>query len=53
MEITKDFILSEISELEQEVQKANSFLLQAQAAINVYKMLINRLDTEDATKEIS
>ena len=47
MEITKDFLLSEISDLEQESQKANTFLIQAQATITAYKMLINRLEAED------
>ena len=53
MEITKDFLLSEISDLEQESQKANTFLIQAQATITAYKMLINRLDTAEPKKEDS
>ena len=52
MEITKEFLLSEISDLEQESQKANTFLIQAQATISAYKMLINRLEHQDATQEI-
>ena len=52
MEITKDFLLSEISDLEQELQKANTFVIQAQATISAYRMLINRLESQDATQEI-
>ena len=52
MEITKEFLLSEISDLEQELQKANTFVIQAQATISAYRMLVNRLDTQDATQEI-
>lgn len=51
MEITKEFLLSEISDLEQEAQKANNFLLQAQATISAYRMLINRLDATEETGE--
>ena len=51
MEITKEFLLSEISDLEQESQKANTFLIQAQATISAYKMLINRLDVQDGESE--
>ena len=51
MEITKEFLLSEISDLEQESQKANTFLIQAQATISAYKMLINRLEAPDETGE--
>ena len=47
MEITKEFLLSEISDLEQESQKANTFLIQAQATISAYKMLINRLEAPE------
>ena len=44
MQINKEFLTSEISALENESQKANTFLIQAQATISAYKMLINRLD---------
>jgi hypothetical protein len=44
MQINKEFLLSEISDLENESQKANTFLIQAQATISAYKMLIDRLD---------
>jgi hypothetical protein len=47
MQITKEFLESEISELETEAQKAQTFLTQAQATIQAYKMLINRLDAPE------
>ena len=47
MEITKEFLESEIRELEIEAQKAQNFLVQAQGTIQAYKMLINRLDAPE------
>jgi hypothetical protein len=44
MQINKEFLQLEISALENESQKANTFLIQAQATISAYKMLIDRLD---------
>ena len=52
MVITKEFLQSEISDLEQESQKANAFLIQAQATISAYKMLINKLNKPETTEEI-
>ena len=47
MQITKEFLESEIRDLETEATKANAFLIQAQATIQAYKMLINRLDAPE------
>jgi hypothetical protein len=47
MQITKEFLETEIRDLEHEVQKANAFLLQAQATVQAYKMLIGRLETPE------
>jgi hypothetical protein len=47
MEITKEFILAEIGDLEQEAQKANAFLLKAQGAIEAYRVLLKRLETPE------
>ena len=47
MQITKEFLESEIRDLETEASKANAFLIQAQATIQAYKMLINRLDAPE------
>lgn len=52
MQITKEFLESEIRDLEQEANKAQTFLIQAQATIAAYKMLINRLNApEEEQKE--
>ena len=47
MQITKEFLEAEIRELEVEAQKAQTFLIQAQATIAAYKMLINRLEAPE------
>ena len=47
MQITKEFLLSEIGDLEQELAKAQTFMAQAQATIAAYEMLIRRLDTPE------
>ena len=47
MQITKEFLESEVRDLETEAQKAQTFLAQAQATIQAYKMLINRLDAPE------
>jgi hypothetical protein len=49
MQISKEFLLSEISELENESQKAQTFLIQAQATISAYKMLINKIDEPESS----
>jgi hypothetical protein len=47
MQITKEFLESEIRDLETESQKAQTFVLQAQATISAYKMLVSRLDSPE------
>jgi len=51
MQITKEFLESEIRDLETEAQKAQIFLTQAQATIQAYKMLINRLDAPEPEQQ--
>ena len=51
MQITKEFLESEIRDLETEAQKAKTFLVQAQATIQAYKMLINRLDAPELEQQ--
>jgi hypothetical protein len=51
MQITKEFLESEIRDLEQELVKAQTFLIQVQATITAYKMLINRLDAPEPETE--
>lgn len=47
MQITKEFLESEIADLEREIQKAQAFMLKAQGTIEAYKMLINRLEAPE------
>ena len=51
MQITKDFLESEIRDLEQETQKAQAFILKAQGTIEAYRMLINRLEAPEPEQE--
>ena len=51
MQITKEFLETEIRSLETESQKANTFLIQAQATVQAYKMLINRLDAPEPEQQ--
>lgn len=51
MQITKEFLQAEIQELERESQKAQTFLVQAQATVSAYRMLINRLDAPEQEQE--
>jgi hypothetical protein len=51
MQITKEFLESEIRDLETEAQKAQTFFIQAQATIQAYKMLINRLDAPEPEQQ--
>lgn len=44
MQITKEFLIGEIAELEQELQKASTFVIQAQATISAYQMLLRRIE---------
>ena len=43
MQINKEFLETEIAELQREMGKAQTFLVQAQATIAAYQMLINRM----------
>ena len=51
MQITKEFLETEIRDLETEAQKAQIFLAQAQATIQAYKMLINRLEAPEPEQQ--
>jgi hypothetical protein len=51
MQITKEFLESEIVDLEREMQKAQTFAIQAQATIAAYKMLINRLEAPETESQ--
>lgn len=47
MEISREFIQTEISQVEQEVVKARTFLIQAETSLAIYQMLLARLDQPD------
>lgn len=49
MQITKEFLQTEIQSLEQEIGKAQAFLTQAQAVLSAYQMLIRKLDEPEPT----
>ena len=51
MQITKEFLLCEIESLEQEMQKAQAFIIKAQGTIEAYKMLINRINAPEIGEE--
>jgi hypothetical protein len=44
MQITKEFLIGEIADLDRELQKASTFVVQAQATISAYQMLLRRLE---------
>lgn len=47
MEISKEFILSEMEQVQLELQKAQVFVIQAETTLAIYKMLLERLDRQD------
>ena len=49
MQINKEFLVAEIESLEFEANKAQTFLIQAQATITAYKMLINKIDEPESS----
>jgi|DEB0MinimDraft_12_1074336.scaffolds.fasta_scaffold198475_2 hypothetical protein len=51
MEITKDFLLSEIKRLEAERNQASSFVTASQGAIDAYTALVERLDVKEEQGE--
>ena len=53
MQITKEFLEAEIKSLEQELNKAQVFIVQAQATISAYKMLLNRLEAPEENQDVN
>ena len=51
MQITENYLVSEIGDLEREVEKAQVFIIKAQATVTAYKMLVQRLNTPEEAKE--
>jgi len=48
MQITKEFLVAEIRDLETELRKAEVFMFKAQGTIEAYRMLINRLEVPES-----
>jgi hypothetical protein len=46
MEITREFIQAEMDEVQRELQKAQTFVVQAETSLAIYRMLLARLDQE-------
>ena len=46
MAVTKEFLQQEILSLEQEINKAQTFLIQAQAVLDSYRMLVAKCDEQ-------
>ena len=44
MAVTKEFLQREILSLESEISKAQTFLIQAQAVLDSYRMLVSKYD---------
>jgi hypothetical protein len=47
MELTKEFLLTEIGSLKSELEKAKAFILTAQGAITAYQVAIGRIDAPE------
>lgn len=51
MEISREFIQGEIDQVQQTVEKAKTFLIQAEASLAIFQMLLDRLDQSDEVVE--
>jgi hypothetical protein len=49
--ITKEFLETELQELESEVKKAEVFLIRAQAVSGAYKMLLAKFEDSSVVEE--
>lgn len=47
MEISREFIEAEINEVQQELAKAKTFVIQAETSLAIYQMLLMRLSKSD------
>ena len=51
MVITQEFLQAEIADINREVEKAKTFLIQADAAISAYRVLIAKLIEPEPEKK--
>ncbi len=47
MEISREFIQAEMDEVQRELIKAQTFVVQAETSLAIYRMLLVRLDQPD------
>lgn len=47
MEISREFIQAEMDEVQRELIKAQTFVVQAETSLAIYRMLLARLDQPD------
>jgi hypothetical protein len=47
MEITREFIQAEMDEVQRELAKAKTFVVQAETSLAIYGMLLARLNADD------
>ena len=50
MEISREYIQAEIDEVQRELAKAKTFVIQAETSLTIYRMLLAKLDTPDDVK---
>lgn len=53
MTITKEFLESELRSLDLEIRKAQTFLIQAQAVTDAYRMLLVKLDEPEYNEKVT
>jgi hypothetical protein len=51
MVITQEYLRAEIADIQREIEKAKTFLIQADAAIGIHKMLIAKLIEPEPEKK--
>jgi hypothetical protein len=47
MQISREFIEAEISEVQRELTRAQTFIVQAETSLSIYRMLLDRLDQQE------
>ena len=47
MEISREFILAEMEQVQSELHKARVFVIQAETSLSIYNMLLAKLDQPD------
>ena len=47
MQISREFILAEMEQVQSELHKARVFVIQAETSLSIYNMLLAKLDQPD------